>query len=82
MYIYLLSQIENDDYDTYDSIIVCAENEQEAKKIHPYGSIYKNSEAWESTCWCSSPDNVEVELIGIAIKGLEKGIILGSFNAG
>lgn len=35
MEIYLLKQDWNNDYDTYDSVVVIAENEQEARKIHP-----------------------------------------------
>jgi hypothetical protein len=30
-----ISQNENTDYDTYDSAIVCAENELEASRFHP-----------------------------------------------
>ena len=35
MNLYLLTQYTNDNYDTYDSCVVCAENPKEAKKIHP-----------------------------------------------
>lgn len=35
MKIYKLSQGLNNDYDTYDSVIVAAENEEEARRIHP-----------------------------------------------
>lgn len=35
MKLYKISQDLNNGYDTYDSAIVCAENEDEAKKIHP-----------------------------------------------
>ena len=31
MKLYLISQSKNDDYDTYDSAVVCAESEEEAK---------------------------------------------------
>lgn len=41
MNIYKLSQNVNHDYDTYDSCVVCAENEESAKRIHP-------STIWES----------------------------------
>ena len=37
MNIYKLSHTINDDYDTFDSCIVIAENEEEAIKIHPNG---------------------------------------------
>lgn len=35
MKLYKLSQSVNYGYDTYDSCVVCAENEEEAKRIHP-----------------------------------------------
>lgn len=35
MEIYLLEQDWNNDYDTYDSVVVIAENEAEARLIHP-----------------------------------------------
>lgn len=39
MKIYKLSQNINNGYDTYDSVVVVAENEDDAKRIHP-------SESW------------------------------------
>lgn len=35
LYLWHLSQKENTDYDSYDSIVVAAYTEEEAKKIHP-----------------------------------------------
>jgi len=35
MKIFKLSQNVNNDYDTYDSMIVIAENEEQAKRMHP-----------------------------------------------
>ena len=37
MNLYYVWQDENNDYDTYDSFVVCAENEEEAKNTHPDG---------------------------------------------
>lgn len=50
MKIFKLSQTLNNDYDTYDSCIVCAENEDEARKIHPskYVTHYKDGR-WYGT---------------------------------
>jgi|688.fasta_scaffold01636_6 hypothetical protein len=36
MKLYKISQEENRDYDTYDSAVVIAESEDEARLIHPY----------------------------------------------
>lgn len=79
MNLYLLSQSENTDWDTYDACIVVAYDAEEAKHILPR----KYSKFGESrSSWCSSPDFVRVELIGVAVEGLEKGVVLASFNAG
>jgi len=50
MNIYLLSQDINNNYDTYDSVIVIAESEEEARKIHPseYSTHVENNE-WYGT---------------------------------
>jgi hypothetical protein len=79
MNLYLLTQKENSGWDTYDSVVVAAKNEQEAKKILP--SEYSD---WNNLCgtWASSPENVTVEYIGKAKEGTVKGVVLASFNAG
>lgn len=87
MNIYKISQGVNNDYDTYDSAIVCAENEEEAKKIHPRGEYdykEKNDDIKEEENYGSwaKKEFVEVEYIGVAKEGLEKGVIVASFNAG
>lgn len=50
MEIYLLEQDLNSGYDTYDSVVVIAENEDEARKIHPSSFVthIKNSK-WMGT---------------------------------
>lgn len=77
MKLYIISQNENDDYDTYDSAVVAANNETEARNINP------NINGWNDryTTWCSSPEKVRVEYLGEAKEGTEIGIILDSFNA-
>jgi hypothetical protein len=35
MNLYLISQDENDDYDTFDSAVVAAKNEEDARTINP-----------------------------------------------
>ena len=83
MNIYKISQSSNDDYDTYDSAIVIAENEEDAKTIHPNGDCdWPNLES-DRRCWDWVTDLrlIKVELIGVADnKG--KGVVLASFNAG
>jgi len=79
MNIYLLQQNENRGYDTYDSIIVYAENEDNAKLIRP--EEYTN---WEDpySAWASSPNKVHVTYIGSTDEDVEEEVILASFNAG
>jgi len=81
MKLWLIFQDENDDYDTFDSAVVAAETEEQAKSIHPYGS-----DAWSSRnsdTWASSPDKVTAKYLGEAYGDIKKpGVILGSFNAG
>lgn len=47
MNIYKISQKENNNYDTYDSAIVIANSEEEAKKIHPDECIMDNKESYK-----------------------------------
>ena len=72
--LYKIWQIKNTDYDTYDSAIVCAETEEEAKNTE-VGSV------GDYGTWVK-PEDVHVEEIGIAKDNVKKGIILASFNAG
>ena len=78
MNLYLISQDENEEYDTYDSAIVCAANEDEARNTKP------DARPWGArfSSWCSSPDKVKVRLVGVAAEGVEPGVLLASFNAG
>jgi len=77
MKLWRISQDENQNYDTYDSAIVAAETADEARAICPGGEW---DETWSG--WCSSPDEVDVEVIGEAAPGVSAGVILASFNAG
>ena len=86
MRLWLIQQSENDDYDTYDSAIVAANTEDEAKRIHPGGWDWNDSVDTYYTSgqgtWCKSPDAVTATCIGTAGAMIEPGVILSSFNAG
>jgi hypothetical protein len=58
-------------YDTYDSAIVAAETEEDARSTSPSGPP-----EWPTV------DRVTVEYLGEAKPGTERGVILASFNAG
>lgn len=85
MNIYLLEQDENSAYDTYDSAVVIAENEDEARKIHP--SRYNDMGEWwvnapKYGTWAYSLKGVKVTYLG-PYKGTVKGLVIcASFNAG
>jgi len=79
MNLYVISQSEERDWDTYDSAVVAAENEDSARRIHPGGY---SEDDWSSRSWAHSPENVTVRLIGVAEPGVEPGVVVASFNAG
>jgi len=79
MNIYRISQNVNNDYDTYDSAIVCANTEDEARWIHPSGDKWDGKRGHYGS-WCDVED-VCVELIGTSCDN-SHGVILASFNAG
>ena len=92
MNIYKLSQTINNDYNTYDSCVVIAENKKEAVKVHPNG--YQNwdtrGQKSEDNCvyenfdiddWAEMED-IKVEFIGIADESLDPEIkvVCTSYN--
>ena len=91
MNLYLLTQDSNNGYDTFDSCIVAAETEEEARLTHPNDYYIYRDWCWRyptgdwgevfNNEWVS-PDNVKVKLIGKATEGTKKWVILSSFNAG
>jgi len=80
MKIYKIIQSINNDYDTYDSAVVYAENEEEAREIHPNCAIMNSQYDYIQT-W-ALPSDIKVEYIGEAPHITEKGVTLASFNAG
>lgn len=90
MNIYLLTQNVNKGWDTWDSIVVVAKDEQEARMTHPryseswsFAERYKNWNGIEDSYggWCNA-SKVEVKLIGKALEGMERQVLCASFNAG
>jgi hypothetical protein len=78
MNIYLISQTKNNGYDTYDSAVVVAESEEDAKSIHPNGSDWDGVERGFGA-WVSK-QHVAAKLIGTT--DMDKCVICASFNAG
>lgn len=75
MKLFLISQDHNEGYDTYDSAVVAAKDEEAARKV-----------AVGSTGACGTwakPKHVIAEYIGTAKPGTKAGeVICASFNAG
>lgn len=91
MKLWHISQTARAAYDTFDSAIVAAETEEDARNTHPSDdslwSDKSNKESrWRrsslSFTWCECPDQVAVRLVGDAVEGTERGVICASFNAG
>ena len=72
--LWLLTQNRNRNYDTYDSCVVIADTEEEARLIKP--SEWSNRSSW------ADPEYVNVEYIGKTDQVFEKSVICASFNAG
>ena len=96
MNIYLLSQSKNTGYDTWDSCVVIAKDEDEARMTHPYyryftddpndqynnwNGIDRGYGGWCNGGWCDAK-YVDVTLIGTAVDGMERQVVCSSFNAG
>lgn len=84
MNLYLISQSVNSNYDTYDSAIVAAPDEDTARRMHPRRGLEAPSR-WEfrpGSDW-TAHENVTVEYIGDTLGNeTEPRVILASFNAG
>ena len=93
MKLWLISQSINNDYDTYDSAVVAAETEEQARVTYPGDRDYK----WSGSRWqyhtndgqvinmsaysWVEPGAVDVQFLADGYDG-PAGVILGSFNAG
>lgn len=80
MKIYKISQDVNKDYDTYDSAVVYAESEEDAREIHPNCAIMNSPDDYIQT-W-ALPEYVKVEYLGENPYVTGTYVILASFNAG
>lgn len=93
MKLWLISQNVNNDYDTYDSAVVAAESEEEARCTYPGDSGYK----WSGSKWqyhshdgqvfnmagysWVDPAAVDVQFLAEGYEG-PAGTVCASFNAG
>lgn len=82
MNIYKISQSTNNGYDTFDSAIVIAKDESEARFIYPGSFDMKWPKEHIFNEWCELPEQVIVEYIGKAKPKSKKCVILASYNSG
>ena len=96
MKLWLISQSENSGYDTFDSAVVAAETEEEARHTYP-DNWEQEPKRWNGSKWLwhledgrvldyssgswTSPNHVSVEFLADGYDG-PAGTVLGSFNAG
>jgi hypothetical protein len=90
--LYLLTQTEQRGYDTYDSMVVSAKNEEHAKTMCPSSNYVWENDSWhfqftsgahsktQRTDWTNNINNIAVMYLGET--EVRTGIILASFNAG
>lgn len=81
MKIYLISQEVNSDYDTYSDAVVCAENKEDAKTIHPSNTELVTNKDEEFSDWATLKD-IKVEYLGTADNKIKRGVICASFHEG
>ena len=79
MNLYLISQNINNGYDTYDSAVVAAPNEDMARHMHPNDAVNNGDLSYSEDVWCN-PKDVQVKYIGLT--ELPKSVVCSSFNAG
>lgn len=89
MNIYHISQKSNRDYDTYDSAVVIANTESEARRIDPGSEQREKVRYLEDIpaedyfhTWVRDPDKVSCTLIGETTLYTVPCVICASFNAG
>jgi len=80
MNLWLISQTDVKGWDTFDSAVVAAETEEEAKLMYPGNGDDIRNESGEF--WTKRPELVTAILIGNATNGIEKGVVCASFHAG
>lgn len=76
--LYLISRPDVADYDEYESAVVVAKSEDDARKIHPGHPRLLNT---LDNSWVS-PEKVIVTFLGLAKPRSRRGVVLASFISG
>jgi hypothetical protein len=82
MNLYLITRNDWHGYDQYDSAVVAAPDEEDAKAL-----IEQNLDDWTHYGYVNHKKvntklDITIELIGTAVDGIEPGIVVDSYNAG
>lgn len=80
MNLYLIYRVGSVGWNEYDSAVVVAEDELDAKRIHPDG-MNEVDDTPDSGSWRPFAQ-IKVKLIGVANYRTPRGVICASFNAG
>lgn len=87
--LYLVKRTDNVTWDEYDSFVVCAESEDEARRVHPSGGMFfeddmsEQSKRYFKWCWTDKIETLEVICVGLASVSLKnRQVICASYNAG
>lgn len=76
-YLYLVKRTDDVTRDEYDSFVVCAKNENEARRVHPNRKIFfedgmseqeRNRFRWD---WTDKIETLEIRCIGLASASLK-----------
>ena len=88
-YLYLVKRTDKVTWDEYDSFVVCAESEDEARRVYPSGRMFfegdmsEQSKLYFKSGWTDKIETLEVSCIGLASVSLEnRQVICASYNAG
>ena len=95
MKLYLISQSTNQEYDTYDSAVVAAETEDDARNMHPeFPNVISHKGKWmdhykgeltNTTIWTEWVNHEDIDKIEVKYLGetnVKRGVVLGSFQSG
>lgn len=90
MNLYFIKQDANKEYESISCAVVAAESEEEARNMHPSNGlpakwpeepIEDDDFLNQDFLWCDSPDDVEVELLGISINKTFKGVVCKNYRS-
>ncbi len=79
MKLYLVRSHRELGYDSFDSMVVAAGDEEEARNIHPEDRGWPDDD-WG--VWVNHSERVELNVSYVGETELKRGVVLASFNAG